>query len=78
MKNIIKKFEIFTESSNYQNNSSKNIVTELCISMILLNNKFLDNLLDNGIKSRYTENSNVFLTDLKNLLLSKNRLKLGK
>ena len=46
--------------------------------MILLNNKFLDNLLDNGIKSRYTENSNVFLTDLKNLLLSKNRLKLGK
>jgi hypothetical protein len=46
--------------------------------MILLNNEFLDSMLDSGIKSRYLGNSKVFLTDLKNLLLSKNRLSLGK
>jgi hypothetical protein len=46
--------------------------------MVLLNNTFLDNILDRGLKARYSENSEVFLTDLKNLLLSKNRLHLGK
>jgi hypothetical protein len=46
--------------------------------MVLLNNSFLDNILDRGLKARYSENSEVFLTDLKNLLLSKNRLDLGK
>jgi hypothetical protein len=46
--------------------------------MTLLNNEFLDNILDRGLKARYSENSQVFLTDLKNLLLSKNRLDLGK
>jgi hypothetical protein len=46
--------------------------------MVLLNNEFLDNILDNGLKARYSENSKVFLTDLKNLILSKNRLSLGK
>jgi hypothetical protein len=46
--------------------------------MVLLNNSFLDNILDRGLKARYSENSGVFLTDLKNLLLSKNRLELGK
>jgi hypothetical protein len=46
--------------------------------MVLLNNEFLDNILDRGLKARYSENSQVFLTDLKNLLLSKNRLHLGK
>jgi len=46
--------------------------------MVLLNNEFLDNILDRGLKARYSENSSVFLTDLKNLLLSKNRLHLGK
>jgi hypothetical protein len=55
-----------------------NLVQEICVSMILLNNQFLDNLLDRGLKARYSENSQVFLTDLKNLLLARNRLKLGK
>jgi hypothetical protein len=58
--------------------SPKNIVSEVCISMILLNNEFLDNILDRGLKARYSENSQIFLTDLKNLLLAKNRLMLGK
>jgi hypothetical protein len=55
-----------------------NLLTEICVSMVLLNNNFLDNLLDRGLKGRYTENSQVFLTDLKNLLLAKNRLEIGK
>jgi len=55
-----------------------NLITEICVAMILLNNEFLDNLLDRGLKGRYTENSEVFLNDLKNLLMSKNRLQLGK
>jgi hypothetical protein len=46
--------------------------------MVLLNNEFLDNILDRGLKARYSDNSQIFLTDLKNLLLAKNRLKLGK
>jgi len=46
--------------------------------MVLLNNGFLDNILDRGLKARYSENSQIFLTDLKNLLLAKNRLHLGK
>ena len=58
--------------------SSKNLVSEICVSMLLLNNSFLDNLLDRGLKARYSENSEIFLTDLKNLLLAKNRLKLGR
>jgi hypothetical protein len=56
----------------------KNLVAEICVSMTLLNNNFLDNILDRGMKARYSENSQVFLTDLKNLLLGKNRLCLGK
>ena len=66
---------ILNESVNY---SSKGLIIELCVSMILLNNEFLDNILDKGMKARYTNNSRTFLLDLKNLLLSKNRLKLGK
>jgi len=46
--------------------------------MVLINNEFLDNILDRGLKARYSENSSIFLTDLKNLLLAKNRLQLGK
>ena len=62
-------------SSTY---SQKDLIFEICVSMVLLNNEFLDNLLDKGLKARYSENSSVFLTDLKNLLISKNRLCLGK
>jgi len=64
-----------TKDSYY---TPKNIVSEICISMVLLNNQFLDNILDRGLKARYSENSEIFLTDLKNLLLAKNRLSLGK
>jgi hypothetical protein len=56
----------------------KNLISEICISMVLLNSEFLDNILDRGLKARYSENSQIFLTDLKNLLLAKNRLHLGK
>ena len=68
-------FESKKESTTY---NTKNLVFEICTSMVLLNNDFLDNLLDRGLKERYSENSSVFLTDLKNLLLAKNRLELGK
>jgi hypothetical protein len=55
-----------------------NIVQEICVSMLLINNSFLDNILDKGLKARYSESSQVFLTDLKNMILAKNRLHLGK
>jgi hypothetical protein len=71
----IKKYNLFKESKSYSN---KNIISEICISMILINNEFLDKILDMGIRARYSENSQVFLTDLKNLLLGKNRLTMGK
>lgn len=58
--------------------SPKNLIVEICVGMLLINNEFLDNLLDRGIKARYSENSSVFITDLKNLLLAKNRLNIGK
>lgn len=85
----LKGYELFLEAQNQfkvqaQDDLEKviykptNLISEICVAMILLNNEFLDNLLDRGLKGRYTENSNVFLTDLKNLLLAKNRLKLGK
>jgi len=73
----LKGYKLFKE--NKENNySSKNLIQEICISMVLLNNEFLDNLLDKGLKARYSEDSSVFLTDLKNLLIAKNRLVLGK
>ena len=71
----LKGYQLFKESKTYSN---KNLISEICISMVLLNNNFLDNILDRGLKARYSENSQIFLTDLKNLLISKNRLHLGK
>jgi len=71
----LKDYQLFKESKTYSN---KNLITEICVSMVLLNNEFLDNILDRGLKARYSENSDIFLTDLKNLLLAKNRLELGK
>lgn len=70
----LRNFEIFKEAKS----SYSNIISEVCICMVLLNNEFLDNILDRGLKARYSENSRIFLTDLKNLLLAKNRLNLGK
>jgi len=66
---------LFESKKNDYN--AKNLVFEICTSMVLLNNGFLDNLLDRGLKARYSEDSSVFLTDLKNLVLAKNRLDLG-
>jgi hypothetical protein len=85
----IRGFELFLEAQSQfkvqaQNDLEKtiykptNLITEICVAMVLLNNEFLDNLLDRGLKSRYTESSDVFLTDLKNLLIAKNRLQLGR
>jgi hypothetical protein len=71
----IKGYSLFKEAKTYSN---KNLITEICVSMILINNEFLDPILDRGLKARYSENSSIFLTDLKNLLLAKNRLQLGK
>lgn len=70
----LRKYQLFKEAKTYSN---KNIISEICVSMVLINNEFLDNILDRGLKARYSENSQIFLTDLKNLILAKNRLKLG-
>ena len=70
----LKRYELFKESNKYSN---KGLITEMCVSMLLINNNFLDSILDKGLKARYSENSQIFLTDLKNLLITKNRLKLG-
>ena len=71
----IKNFSMFKESLNYKN---ENLVRDLCVGMLLINNNFLDNILDKGQKARYTSNSNVFINDLKTLLQGNNRLNFGK
>jgi hypothetical protein len=73
----LKNYTLFKESKS-ENYSNKNLIHEICVSMVLLNNQFLDNILDRNLKARYSENSHIFLTDLKNLVLAKNRLHLGK
>jgi len=81
----IRNYRLFREALESQDEkpakpaySSKNLIHEICVSMVLLNNSFLDNILDRGLKARYSENSEIFLTDLKNLVLAKNRLSLGR
>ena len=66
---FIKTHHLFESNDKKSNYSPKNIVSEISTCMVLLNNSFLDNILDRGLKARYSENSGVFLTDLKNLLL---------
>jgi hypothetical protein len=75
----LKKYSLFKESKQEVTSiyNNKNLIEEICVSMILLNNEFLDHILDKGLSARYSENSSVFITDLKNLLLAKNRLHLG-
>jgi len=60
----LRNYKLFKEAKS-ENYSNKNIIHEICVSMVLLNNTFLDNILDRGLKARYSENSEVFLTDLK-------------
>jgi hypothetical protein len=55
-----------------------NLIDEICTSMVLLNNTFLDNILDRGLRARYQDNTDVFLNDLKNLVTGNTRLHLGK
>ena len=74
----LRNFKLFKESKQGNAYPTKSLVHEICASMILLNNEFLDHILDRGLKARYSEDSSIFLTDLKNLLLAKNRLRLGK
>jgi hypothetical protein len=87
---VIRKYHLFLEAQNNimqvqaqpepESKSTykpKNLVSEICTCMVLINNEFLDNVLDRGLKARYSENSQVFTTDLKNLLMAKNRLHLG-
>ncbi len=73
----LRDYKLFKESKQ-EKVSYKNLIEEVCTAMVLLNNEFLDNLLDRGLKARYSENSEIFVTDLKNLILAKNRLNLGK
>jgi hypothetical protein len=52
----IRNYKLFKESKETTSTySPKNIVQEICISMILLNNDFLDSILDKGLKARYSE-----------------------
>lgn len=73
----VKHYNLFKESKKEGQYSNKNLISEICVSMLLINNEFLDKILDQGLKARYSEDSHVFLTDLKNLILAKNRLHLG-
>jgi hypothetical protein len=73
----IRKYELFKESKSEKVISSKNPILEICTSMVLLNNEFLDRILNLGLKARYSENSDVFINDLKSLL-NRNRLHIGK
>jgi len=75
---MIKKYFEFIIEGKKGDYSNKNLIEELCVSMVLINNEFLDAILDQGQKARYSQNSKVFITDLKNLVMNKNRLKLGK
>lgn len=73
----LRNYRLFKEAKTSEY-GGKNLVSEICTAMVLLNNEFLDNILDRGMKARYSEDSGIFLTDLKNLLLAKNRLRLGR
>ena len=73
------RFKNINESvENKDTYKPSNLVHDLCVCMCLLNNKFLDNILDRGVRARYQENTHVFINDLKHLLVVKNRLHLGK
>ncbi|CAG7580515.1 MAG: hypothetical protein SLAVMIC_00454 [uncultured marine phage] len=71
----IRSYKLYKESKS-SGNSSK-VVFELCVAMLLINPEFLDKILDQGQKARYTENSLVFVNDLRNLVFGNNRLRVG-
>ena len=77
--NSIRKYSMINESKEEDYlYKPTHLIDELCTAMVLLNNTFLDNILDRGIRARYQEYTHVFLNDLKNLLTANNRLHLGK
>lgn len=80
MNKYIKGIGIFLENNNtpIKPKGNTNLITDLCTAMVLINPTFLDNILDKGRRSRYIHNSTVFINDLRNLVTSNNRLKLGK
>lgn len=62
-----------------ENNLTNKQVYELCTAMCLLNRDFLKPLLSGGLEKRYSLHPNIFLNDLKNILLDpKTKVKLGK
>lgn len=71
----IRNYTLYKESTKFK---SKTVINELCISMLLINPSFLDGILDKGMKGRYTDNSSIFLNDLRTLVFGKNRLKCGR
>ena len=72
---MVKKYTDFIFES--KSNIRKNLVRDICVGMVLINPEFLDNILDKGLISRYTENTHSFIQDLKNLLMGRNRLNIG-
>lgn len=73
----LKRLELFFESNN-NSKSNTNLITDICVAMSIINPDFLNPILDEGRRSRYTHNTRVFLNDLRNLITANNRLKLGK
>jgi hypothetical protein len=76
--NLIKRYSMLNEAKGEYVYQPTHLVHELCTAMILLNNTFLDNILDRGLRARYQDNTDIFLNDLKYLLTGNNRLHLGK
>lgn len=72
---MITNYEIFFEQKQLSNNT---LIKSICVGMLLINPEFLDNVLDKGIKGRYTNNTNAFISDLKLMVTGKNRLSYGK
>jgi len=70
----LKNLELFLESTK----SNTNLITDICIAMLLINPDFLNSILDKGMHTRYKYNNLVFINDLKQLLMKENRLILGK
>lgn len=75
---LIKRFSMLNEANEENVYRPTHLVHELCTAMVLLNNTFLDNILDRGLRARYQDNTHVFISDLKHLLTGSNRLRLGK
>jgi hypothetical protein len=74
----LKRFQMINEKKEDFTYKPTYLVHELCTALVLLNNEFLDNILDRGLRARYSDNTDVFLNDLKTILTGKGRLHLGK